>query len=314
MKMLPYKSVRRILKRSSLFSTFLVSISSFILACVFFWLFTQENTKTTVNDVGQFASQEDWFKSILSNDHVYDHEISDLFEQYLFLSSQCSLTRLKSKPKFTKLVLIIIDALRIDFLPTILGGKNAKQRMPYLERLYQSNGIALQSIATMPTVTVPSTKAIISGKLPSFIEYLQNLDAYTLEPDNIVTQLRAQNRRIHFFGDHIWGKLFHGQQVFTRYNETFTVPDYVSADRNVSYNMRRSLNELTEWDVLMLHYSGVDQIGHMYSYNSELFNAKLAEMDNEFREIFDTLKREHVSRQKQVYIVCENWTRFFVFV
>lgn len=150
----------------------------------------------------------------------------------------------------------------------------------------------------MPTVTVPSTKAIISGKLPSFIEYLQNLNAYTIEQDNIVTQLKSQKKKIHFFGDHIWGKLFHGQKVFDRYNETFTVPDYVSADRNVSYNMRKSLKDITQWDVMMLHYSGVDQIGHMYSYGSPFFNRKLVEMDNEFRKIFDTLKKEHVCLKK----------------
>lgn len=141
LEMLPYKSVRKALKRSSLFSIFLVSIASFTLACVFFWLFTEENTKTTVNDAAQaFTSQEDWFRSILSNDHIYDHEISHLFEQYLYISRTCKLDQLKSKPKFTKLVLIIIDALRVDFLPTILGGKNAKAKMPYLEKLYQTNG------------------------------------------------------------------------------------------------------------------------------------------------------------------------------
>ena len=147
----------------------------------------------------------------------------------------------------------------------------------------------------MPTVTVPSTKAIISGKLPTFIEYLSNLNAYTIEPDNIVTQLKSQNKKIHFYGDHIWGKLFEGKHVFDRYNETSTVPDYVSADVNVSQNMRQSLKMVQDWDVLMLHYSGVDQIGHMYQYGSKLFNAKLFEMDNEFRTIFDTLKKENVS-------------------
>lgn len=139
--MLPYKSVLKALKKSSLFSIFLISTASFTLACVFFWIFTQENTKTTVNDAGQdFVSQEAWFRSILSNDHIYDHEVIDLFDNYLQINDQCQFERLKSRPKFSKLVLIIIDALRIDFLPTILGGQKAKARMPCLEKLYQTNG------------------------------------------------------------------------------------------------------------------------------------------------------------------------------
>ncbi|RKF59423.1 GPI ethanolamine phosphate transferase 2, partial [Golovinomyces cichoracearum] len=39
----------------------------------------------------------------------------------------------------------------------------------------------------------------------------------------------------------------------------------------------------------MLHYLGVDHIGHLQGFNSDLFPVKLNEMDDVFRSIFDSV-------------------------
>lgn len=122
------------------------------------------------------------------------------------------------------------------------------------------------------------------------MDYIMNLSAYSFKKDNIVEQLWRQNKSIVFYGDDTWGKLF-GREIFTRANYTSSLfaKDYTEVDSNVTYNVKEELKNLTEWDVMMLHYLGVDHIGHQYGFNSDLFPAKLNEMDDVFRNIFDSV-------------------------
>ena len=65
------------------------------------------------------------------------------YKNYLRLkqiNEHCNKTLSQTKPQFDKLVLFIIDALRIDFVPTIQN-HDAQQRMPYLEEKMKNNGI-----------------------------------------------------------------------------------------------------------------------------------------------------------------------------
>ena len=103
-----------------------------------------------------------------------------------------------------------------------------------------------------------------------------------------------------FYGDDTWGKLFEvgkPNQVFTRANLTlsFFVTDFVQVDLNVTYNVERELSQLDQWDVMIAHYLGVDHIGHSHGYHSDLFPEKLLEMDQVFRNIFDSLTENNVS-------------------
>ena len=49
-------------------------------------------------------------------------------------------------------------------------------------------------------------------------------------------------------------------------------------DRNVTRHLPDELAR-TDWDVLVLHYLGLDHIGHLDGHRSVLMPAKLAEMD-----------------------------------
>ncbi len=146
------------------------------------------------------------------------------------------------------------------------------------------------SIASIPTVTLPRIKALLSGTIPSFIDYIMNLSAYKFQSDNLVEQFWRQNKKIVFYGDDTWAKLF-SPSIFHRCNVTSSLfaTDYTEVDSNVTYNVNRELRNLQDWDVMIAHYLGVDHIGHLRGYHSDLFNDKLTEMDNVFRSIFDTL-------------------------
>lgn len=159
-------------------------------------------------------------------------------------------------------------------------------------------GIGFTSVASIPTVTLPRVKALLSGTLPSFIDYIMNLNAYKFKKDNIVEQLWRQEKKIVFYGDDTWAKIF-SEDMFHRMNITSSLfaTDYTEVDTNVTYNVYRDLQNLTDWDVMILHYLGVDHIGHLRGFNSDLFPAKLHEMDQVFRKIFDTIT---YSADKQV--------------
>ena len=212
------------------------------------------------------------------------------YSRFMFLDDYCN--RTSTPPRFKKLILFIVDALRVDFVPTIQNSKS-KPRLPFLEQTIRTNGVALQNIASIPTVTLPRIKTLLSGTMPSFIDYIYNLNAYRFQSDNILQQFHQDGKRIVFYGDDTWGNLFPPEsEVFTRFNLTssFFVTDYVEVDTNVTYNLRKELKQLNKWDVMILHYLGLDHIGHSHGYYSTLIPDKLLEMDQYFKELFETLR------------------------
>lgn len=48
----------------------------------------------------------------------------------------------------------------------------------------------------------------------------------------------------------------------------------------------------TDWDVLILHYLGLDHIGHLTGPNSPLVEPKLDEMDGIVKKIYDSVTKQ----------------------
>ena len=65
----------------------------------------------------------------------------------------------------------------------------------------------------------------------------------------------------------------------------------VQVDQNVSRHVDSEL-AATDWDVLILHYLGLDHIGHLAGPRSPLVPLKLTEMDNVVRHIFTSLEEK----------------------
>lgn len=104
--------------------------------------------------------------------------------------------------RFSRLVLVLIDALRFDFAqpqlshvsgePPIslpfLGKLGFLQRIleiqPHHARLYQSK-------VDPPTTTMQRLKALTTGSLPTFIDAGSNFASYAVAEDNLVKQLTS---------------------------------------------------------------------------------------------------------------------------
>jgi ethanolaminephosphotransferase len=151
---------------------------------------------------------------------------------------------------------------------------------------------------------MPRIKAIISGTLPSFMDYILNLSAYKFNGENIVENAFKANKKIVFYGDDTWTHVL-PQQVFYRSNGTssFFATDYIEVDTNVTFNINKELNQLNDWDIMIAHYLGVDHIGHSHGgHNSNLMPKKLLEMDNVIKNIYETVSKNAKSEPYLIVI------------
>eukprot|EP00761_Pharyngomonas_kirbyi_P009621 gb/GECH01009638.1/.p1 GENE.gb/GECH01009638.1/~~gb/GECH01009638.1/.p1 ORF type:complete len:1012 (+),score=180.60 gb/GECH01009638.1/:1-3036(+) len=255
--------------------------------------------------------------------------------------------------KFSKVVLLCIDALREDLIYNNIKNSpglhhhetheynenhiqnhneyynhpshlqyNHHHHMPYTQKLLQghsSSTTAQGFIATAhpPTVTLPRLKALLSGGIPGFLDIVNNLDAGAMAEDNLLRQLihhrytnqdfrlrdesslssiaesssadmnHITSQRVVFYGDETWLKMFPEHETpFLRTDRTtaFFVTDTVEVDNNVTRHLNDEFHR-DDWDVLILHYLGLDHVGHVGGVHSKLMPDKLQEMDQVIKKI-----------------------------
>ncbi|KAM4639675.1 GPI ethanolamine phosphate transferase 2 isoform 5-T5 [Amazona ochrocephala] len=203
-------------------------------------------------------------------------------------------------PLFKKVVIVLIDALRDDFV----FGSKGEQFMPYTKQVIEK-GTSYSFIAEAkpPTVTMPRIKALMTGSIPGFIDVIVNLNSPALLDDNLIWQAKTAGKRIIFYGDDTWVKLF--PKHFVEYDGTtsFFVSDFTEVDDNVTRHLDRVLKR-EDWDLLILHYLGLDHIGHVTGPNSPLVGAKLREMDNILKKIHISLLSKEEASFPNLLVVC----------
>ncbi|XP_064100812.1 GPI ethanolamine phosphate transferase 2-like [Macrobrachium nipponense] len=186
-----------------------------------------------------------------------------------------------------KVVLVIIDALRTDHL--------ALTNQPLMPHMYdlltrgKAYGFVLHTAT--PTVTLPRIKSLVTGSIPGFMDIITNFGAGELVDDNLIQRWVDAGKRIHFYGDNTWLSLFPKQ--FTKYDAvtSFFVSDYTEVDRNVTRHIPNEMKS-DDWDVLILHYLGLDHIGHLEGPMSSLIGPKLLEMDRVLHDIQQGLQKK----------------------
>ncbi|XP_014905015.1 GPI ethanolamine phosphate transferase 2 isoform X1 [Poecilia latipinna] len=189
------------------------------------------------------------------------------------------------QPLFRRVVLMVVDALREDFVFGPSGGSH----MPYTRYLVEKGSShSFVAKARPPTVTMPRIKALTTGSIPGFIDVVMNLNSPALLEDNLIWQAKTAGKRIVFYGDDTWIRLF--PKHFMEYDGTtsFFVSDYTEVDNNVTRHLDSTLKR-DDWDVLVLHYLGLDHIGHISGPHSSLVRPKLLEMDDVLKKIHGSL-------------------------
>ncbi|XP_031566161.1 GPI ethanolamine phosphate transferase 2-like [Actinia tenebrosa] len=190
---------------------------------------------------------------------------------------------------FDRLVFVLIDALRADF---VFEGT----RMQYTRKLIlDNNTISFVAKAHPPTVTMPRIKALMTGGIPGFVDVILNAVSSALYEDNLLAQAVSAGKRIVFFGDDTWMKLFPGHFMRSDGTTSFFVTDYTEVDSNVTRHLDKELQS-NDWDIMVLHYLGLDHIGHLAGPTSPLVGPKLHEMDQIIQKIHKSLLRDDKER------------------
>lgn len=180
---------------------------------------------------------------------------------------------------------MLIDALREDFVL----GPNGRKYMPYTRHVVErGSSLSFVAKARPPTVTMPRIKALTTGSIPGFMDVVMNLNSPVLLEDNLIWQAQAAGRRLIFYGDDTWLRLFPKHFMEHDGTTSFFVSDYTEVDNNVTRHLDGTLKR-DDWDVLILHYLGLDHIGHISGPLSSLIQPKLLEMDDVLKKIHGSL-------------------------
>ncbi|KAL6704584.1 major facilitator superfamily transporter protein [Coniothyrium glycines] len=230
--------------------------------------------------------------------------------QYEELSRDGSVDEILRQPPaapFDKLIFMVVDALRSDF---VFGHDSG---MSFVQSLIR-DGTALPftAHATSPTITMPRVKAITTGSIPSFVDVLLNFaesdtTSTLATQDTWLAQIRAKRfesgtGKLLMYGDDTWLKLFPG--FFERADGTssFFVSDFTEVDNNVTRHVPRELRN-DDWNAMILHYLGLDHIGHKAGPRSPNMIPKQIEMDDIVRIIYNAIVSEkHLANT--LFVLC----------
>ncbi|GIJ89872.1 major facilitator super transporter protein [Aspergillus pseudoviridinutans] len=154
---------------------------------------------------------------------------------------------------------------------------------------------------------MPRLKAMTTGSVPSFLDVILNIaesdTSSTLAyQDTWLAQLKAQGGQLVMYGDDTWIKLFPG--VFDRSDGTtsFFVSDFTEVDHNVTRHVPRELSQ-HDWSAFIMHFLGLDHIGHKAGPKSRHMMTKQREMDSIVALIYAAMEeQDHL--QSTLFVLC----------
>ncbi|KAJ1281320.1 hypothetical protein BS78_04G297300 [Paspalum vaginatum] len=208
-------------------------------------------------------------------------------------------------PVYDRLVLMVVDGLPAEF---VLGrgrkppSKEMMESMPYTQSLLAGcKATAYHAKAAPPTVTMPRLKAMVSGAIGGFLDVAFNFNTQAFLEDNLLDQLHMIGRKLVMLGDETWIKLF--PTLFVRQDgvSSFYVKDTVEVDFNVSRHLEFEL-AAKDWSVLVLHYLGLDHVGHIGGRQSALMTQKMKEMDDVIRRVHTASLQDNLGRTLLVVV------------
>ncbi|KAF8579051.1 hypothetical protein K439DRAFT_1663402 [Ramaria rubella] len=226
-----------------------------------------------------------------------------------FLLTRLSLTNISScptsgpactlPPTHTRMVLLIIDALRFDFV----SSNPASTPSPHYHHVLTlpsqltaqdpTRSFIFNTYADPPTATLQRIKGIMTGSLPTFVDAGSNFGGSQIAEDSLVLQMRKAGRKIAFMGDDTWITVYPSSFVpnMTFPFDSFNVEDLHTVDEGVIANIFPLLesNKTADWDLLIGHFLGVDHVGHRLGPAHPTMAAKLHQMNVVLSRIVESL-------------------------
>ncbi|XP_040571609.1 uncharacterized protein PIG-G isoform X2 [Lepeophtheirus salmonis] len=209
------------------------------------------------------------------------------------------------KRRVGQVVIVVVDALRADFVfnkttlesmglsndDFMLKRADSDKRLFDIKSYSTFTSLGLVARVSCPTVTLPRIKAISTGSIPGYVDVVINFDSAALMEDSLIKRWRDASRNIVYYGDDTWIKLFPDSFLRNEGTSSFFVSDFHQVDDNVTRNLPHEF-EKSDWDVMILHYLGLDHIGHVFGPTSSLIPSKLTEMEDVIEKLIVDLEKK----------------------
>ncbi|KAL6890532.1 hypothetical protein ACP4OV_008787 [Aristida adscensionis] len=198
-------------------------------------------------------------------------------------------------PAVDRLVVVVLDALRFDF---VAPSSFFQEKQPWMDKLQVLQKLAadektsariFKALADPPTTSLQRLKALTTGGLPTFIDVGNSFGAPAIVEDNIMHQLVNNGRRVVMMGDDTWIQLYPEHFNMSFPYPSFNVKDLDTVDNGVIEHLLPSLHK-NDWDVLIAHFLGVDHAGHIFGVDSTPMIQKLEQYNQILEGVIDTLR------------------------
>lgn len=204
-------------------------------------------------------------------------------------------------PKYDRVILIVIDALKYDFAwwkddvdKEFSQPPAFQNKLPAIRDLLRqapSQCFLSPFFSDPPTTTLQRLKGITTGGLPTFIEFKDDFskDMFITE-DNFIKSLVKEKKKVVFMGDDTWLSIYPEEYFERAYPfPSFDVKDLHSVDAGVLSHLYSEVEE-ADFDLLIAHFLGVDHVGHRYGpYHPEM-EAKLIQMNEMLEKLIRQVK------------------------
>lgn len=233
---------------------------------------------------------------LLSNDPNEDYHLNEDLVQEIFKDVNASTANL-CLPKKSKVVILVIDALKYEFG---LYNPDLDNPLPFENRINIFNELLtaqpdhsrlLKFRADPPTTTLQRLKGLTTGSLPTFIDIGSNFATPEINEDNIIDQIIRNRLSAVFLGDSTWTELYPKRFKRQYSYPSFDIFDLDTVDSEILKNLPSEL-EKSDWDVLIAHFLGIDHCGHRYGPLHEEMTRKLTELDGILRKVIDKMDNE----------------------
>ncbi|XP_057979081.1 GPI ethanolamine phosphate transferase 3 isoform X2 [Malania oleifera] len=212
-------------------------------------------------------------------------------------SSHHKRPRCWTKPAIDRLVIIVLDALRFDFVAPSKIFQESKAWMDKLLVLQQlastqrSSARIFKAIADPPTTSLQRLKGLTTGGLPTFIDVGNSFGAPAIVEDNFIQQLVQNGKRVVMMGDDTWTQLYPHHFNKSYPYPSFNVKDLHTVDNGCIEHLTPTLYE-EDWDVLIAHFLGVDHAGHIFGVDSSPMVQKLEQYNVVLEKVIEVLESQ----------------------
>ena len=193
--------------------------------------------------------------------------------------------------RFSRVVWLLIDALRYDFVEydsTLDPVPVYRNKLPFVRDLLSQrpqNARLYRFVADPPTTTMQRLKALTTGGLPTFIDIGSNFNSYLITEDSLPYQAKTNGRNLTFIGDDTWLGLYEGLLTKVFEYPSLNVKDLHTVDDGVIEHMVPEL-EKNDAEFVIGHFLGVDHVGHTYGSTHWTMGQKLSQMNEVLKYVW----------------------------